>query len=84
MMTMIAPIITLIPSITGISSIDALFIRYSAINGDHDPKINPALYENPAALFRRMVGNLSEKNAGIGPDAVDTITAYAATKKNKR
>jgi hypothetical protein len=84
MITMIAPIITLTPNITGISSFDALFIRYSEINGDQDPKIRPALYENPAALFRRIVGNLSEKNAGIGPDAVDIIAAYAATKKSKR
>ena len=81
---MIAPIITLIPSITGTSWLGALFIRCNAINGDHDPKINPALYENPAALFLIMVGNRSEKNAGIGPDAVDMITAYDIVKKNNK
>ncbi len=50
-------------------------MRLSAINGDHDPKISPALYEKPAALFLTCVGNLSEKNAGTGPDAVDTTKA---------
>ncbi len=45
--------------------------------GDHEPKISPALYENPAALFRKAVGNLSEKNAGIGPDAVEMMNANA-------
>lgn len=81
---MIAPIITLIPSITGITWLGAPFIRCNAISGDHDPKINPALYENPAALFLIMVGNRSEKNAGIGPDAVDMITAYDIVKKNSK
>ena len=83
-MTMIAPIITLIPNITGISWFDVLFINCNAISGDHDPKIKPALYENPAALFLMMVGNRSEKNAGIGPDAVDIIAAYNIMKKNNR
>ena len=75
----IAPIIILIPSATGIICFGTLDIRYSAINGDQEPKINPALYENPAALFRIGVGNLSEKYAGIGPDAVDMTNANTIT-----
>ncbi len=75
----IAPIIILIPSATGISSFETLDMKYNAINGDHEPKINPALYENPAALFRICVGNLSEKHAEIGPDAVDITNAYTTT-----
>lgn len=78
---MIAPITMLIPSAMGIILIGTLDISCNAISGDHDPKIRPALYENPAALFRRTVGNLSEKNAGIGPDAVDITTAYVITNK---
>ena len=75
----IAPIIILIPSATGIICFETLDIKYNAIKGDQEPKINPALYENPAALFRICVGNLSEKYAGIGPDAVDTTNAKTTT-----
>lgn len=75
----IAPIIILMPSATGIICFGTPDIRYNAINGDQEPKINPALYENPAALFRIWVGNLSEKYAGIGPDAVDMTNANTTT-----
>ena len=78
-----APIMMLMPSATGTMLFAMFVIRYTAINGDHDPKIKPALYENPAALFLRFVGNRSEKNAGIGPDAVDIANAYAMTKNSK-
>ena len=78
-MTIIAPIMMLRPSATGAKSFGTLVIKYTAISGDHEPKINPALYENPAALFRSIVGKRSEKNAGIGPDAVDMTKAYNIT-----
>ena len=72
---MIAPIMMLSPSAMGAISFVTLDINDNAISGDHDPKIKPALYENPAALFLSVVGNLSEKNAGSGPDAVDITNA---------
>jgi len=78
-MRIIAPIIILIPSAIGIIGFETFDIKYNAINGDQEPKISPALYENPAELFRICVGNLSEKYAGIGPDAVDTTNANKMT-----
>ena len=72
---MTAPIMMFMPSAMDAISFGTLDINDNAISGDHDPKIKPALYEKPAALFRRMVGNLSEKNAGSGPDAVDITNA---------
>lgn len=75
----IAPIIIFTPSATGIICFETTDIKYNAIRGDQEPKINPALYENPAALFRICVGNRSEKYAGIGPDAVDMTNANTIT-----
>ena len=77
--TIMAPITILIPSATGIICFGTYDIKDNAINGDQEPKSNPALYENPAALFRICVGNLSEKYAGIGPDAVDMTNANITT-----
>ena len=74
-----APIAMFAPNANGTISLDTLLISSNAINGDHDPTINPALYENPAALLRITVGNLSEKNAGTGPDAVETTNAKTIT-----
>ena len=45
--------------------------RFMAISGDHEPIISPPLYANPEAVFLISVGNLSDRNAGIGPKAVE-------------
>lgn len=79
MIRIIEPIMILIPRATGISDFGTPDMRYNAIKGDQEPKISPALYENPAALFRICVGNRSEKYAGIGPDAEDTTNANTMT-----
>ena len=42
--------------------------KLTAIRGAHEPKRSPPLYANPLALFRIPVENLSDKNAGMGPN----------------
>jgi hypothetical protein len=78
---MIAPIMMFRPSASGTRSCGMSCIKLRDTIGDHEPKISPALYENPAALFRSSVGKLSEKRAGTGPDAVETTKAYGITNK---
>ena len=44
--------------------------KLTTINGAQEPNINPPLYTKPHALFLISVGNLSDRNAGIGPNPV--------------
>lgn len=51
-----------------------------ATNGDHEPIIKPPLYAKPDALFLIVVGNLSDRKAGIGPNAVEATNTSNAVK----
>ena len=67
----IEPIMIFIASAYGINCECACESSCIAINGDHEPIIKPPLYAKPDALFLIIVGNLSDRNAGIGPNAVE-------------
>ena len=74
------PAIRFNPKSTGWSSGDLKLIS-TATRGAQAPRIRPALKTKPVDLFLISVGNLSDKNAGMGPNPlVASITSNAANK----
>ena len=75
----------LIPRKTGVSGPTRESI-VTATSAAHEPTYSPPLYANPEALFLIDVGNLSARNAGMGPKpvvaAIINIITYTTLSKS--
>src|SRR6476620_6572795 len=74
------PIIMFAAKTYAVNSSFTLDRKCIATKGDHEPIIKPPLYAKPDAVFLTSVGNLSERNAGMGPKDVEATNTSTPVK----